>query len=705
MSLDYKALKEKYVKSYNGKLERDEVENLLTFDSGLMTNKFPRKRITIERVYFKGAKAIAGISSPINFDQRFGPGLWMVLADNLKGKSTLFKVIKFGLTGESGELGHEMKDWLKLIYVEFKINETTYTSYIDRQGTFLNALLYLAPIDDIIDKEIDNDKIVMRAENAKIFQSKMEDFFFKELEFYHLSWTQKASQKDKNTLNEAKATWNTYFESIYLTSRSFDKLGFGNQEELIFQMMLGLSFTYPINRLKVSSDKIAFNISTLETMSQAESKRKASELKSLEKELDKISKELAGLYVFNNSIFDVSDLFERRIDMTAALEVKIADQQTGESSVYDNKQLMEGIRNANTELTAKGRNYNDLITKATRAKLSLEEHLNFGIFFSNLDIKLCPHCNNSVSVEKKEQESTSKECQLCSHHVDQNVSIDGQHFKDKIDSINAEISGYTQQRDLLRKEYFRNKDILENKRTENVSIEKNLKEIKASNKSTIQELKLIDEQIRVAKKKDEAAGKIMELEKKKAVLEYRVSDASGSFINSTVEEIAKEKVKHELLNEALIELKQLRNIQNEEILNSFKELLLEELKDLGIVNITEIQLTESFKINYKINDSWVNFENISEGEQLRVKLAIYLSIIQLDSKFEAGKHPRILIIDSPSKEEGDRNFHNGLKKVLSSISEKYEKDVQIIIGTASRELEDAVPAENAYIYAENEYLF
>ena len=160
-----------------------------------------------------------------------------------------------------------------------------------------------------------------------------------------------------------------------------------------------------------------------------------------------------------------------------------------------------------------------------------------------------------------------------------------------------------------------------------------------------------------------------------------------------------------MLEDALKEFKNQRSIQNEEIVQNFKKLMLEELKDLGIKGISAISLNDSFKIAYNINGNHVGFDEISEGEQLRVKLAFYLSIIQCDIKYNAGKHPRLLIIDSPNKEEGDKVYTEGLKRLLKNIAEKYGNELQIIIGTACRELEGSVKSENAFIIPEGQYLF
>lgn len=704
MKFNFKEFKNTLKEKYVGKLSVEEIEELLTFESGMLQDKFPQKRITVSRVLFRGTKKVGGEGTEFTFDKPFGPGVWMVLADNLRGKSSLFKIIKFGLTGEHGELAVDVRGWLKHLYVEFKINDRTFTAFADRSGRVLNASLYTLPIVEIVDKSVDVNQLVFRVETEATFKSRMEEFFFKELEFYHLQWTQKSSQKDKNELLDANATWNTYFESIYLTSRSSDKLAFGNQEELIFQMLLGLSLTFPINRIKTRLDRAQFDLAKLIEFDTTQSKARAVELKKVQKELDAANKELTALYRKEGEDLDISQLYERRSEMSTTLNSLVEAQQELEQKIFSNRGTIHQLGNNNNDLTVEGNRYKDLIQKATRSRIGLEEHISFGIFFSNLDIKICPHCNTPVSKENN-GDPQSKHCYVCTHEVQSKPDVDISQFQQKIDSLNAEIAGYERQVDALRTRYKTNRDQAKLMRDSNQEHEQSLRTVKQQNKEAVQELKVVDASIRKAKERDGAAQKEIELQRRIAVLQYRMESAAGRKEDPTSDEITRQKIKVELLQDAWEQLKQKRKTQNEDILNSFKTLLLAELQLLGISNVTEIRLSESFKSSYKINDNWVEFEKISEGEQIRVKIAFYLSIIQLDTLHQAGKHPRLLIIDSPVKEEGDRNYVAGLKKLLDEIVKKYADDLQIIIGTASRELEGAVPKQNAYIYSENEYLF
>ena len=700
MNFNYAALKRNLKQKYIAQLSDRVIDDLLTFEQGLMKDGFPQKRLIISRVFFTGSKD----ELPFSFDRPFNEGINLVLADNLKGKSSLFKIIKYALTGDN-DLAKDVKGWLKTIYVQFKINTSVLTAYLNLEKPRTQATLFNLPIDEIIDQEIDAANIIYQADNEKTYRDYIQDYFFREFDYYHLNWTQKTSLKDRNELVEAKASWNTYFESIYLASRDSYKLAYGSQEELIFQMMIGLKLTYPINRLKVKLEMSQFEKAKLRDAVTAEGRRKEQNKKALEKELAAINKAIERLTKIEDQNVNLSDLYNQR----ASLAMQIAERNKSLTN-YEH-QKVQITRNGsklyfeNQERTVQIRKYKDQIQKAQKNKTDLEEHVQFGIFFSNLDIKICPHCSTTVSEEKKTNERTTNTCRLCTHSLDEAPAIDRSAYDQKIESLTAEIAGYEKQIAILSGSIDEVSKELEEIKKKNQAYVSSIREITKQNQTDQKALRDIEANIQRVNQSAKKAEQMLEMEKKKAVAEFRMKEFSNQTIHPSEIEIKEYDIRIALLNEALAELKKERTIQNKEVLGNFTNLMMEELRDMGVMGITEIGLTETFKVMYNQNNHWVSFDEISEGEQLRVKIAFYLSIIQSDIKYSAGKHPRLLIIDSPNKEEGDKVYREGLKKVLNNIANKYGNQLQIIIGTASRELEDSVAGENAWVLPEGQFLF
>ncbi|MEH6945408.1 hypothetical protein, partial [Bacillus sp. JJ722] len=147
----------------------------------------------------------------------------------------------------------------------------------------------------------------------------------------------------------------------------------------------------------------------------------------------------------------------------------------------------------------------------------------------------------------------------------------------------------------------------------------------------------------------------------------------------------------------------IRYENSKNILNYFSGIMLDELHHFGLKSITEIKIIDNFDVIYKQDGEYITFNEIAEGEQLRAKIAFYLSLVQLDIVHNFGRHTRFLIIDSPSKEEGDSQYLKGLSKTLKDIDKRYGNQLQIIIGTAERKLMNTV--KNEKIFTEGVYVF
>jgi hypothetical protein len=134
---------------------------------------------------------------------------------------------------------------------------------------------------------------------------------------------------------------------------------------------------------------------------------------------------------------------------------------------------------------------------------------------------------------------------------------------------------------------------------------------------------------------------------------------------------------------------------------------LQHLHDFGLPEYDAVTIKPNFKIGYyKHGDGReYEFDSLSPGEKLRAKIGLYIALIELDLKHQFGRHPRFIILDSPATEEGDATFVEGLRQTLRHIETQFGDQVQVLVGTAKRELADCVVAEKAEILPEREFLF
>ena len=164
-----------------------------------------------------------------------------------------------------------------------------------------------------------------------------------------------------------------------------------------------------------------------------------------------------------------------------------------------------------------------------------------------------------------------------------------------------------------------------------------------------------------------------------------------------------------LLKFANAKLEEMRTERSQEILENLERLMLKQLNDLGLTHYKKVSINPvKFTITYSKFGENYTFDKITEGEKLRAKLALYLSLIQLDIQYSIGRHPRFIILDTPAKEEADKRFLEGIKEALLAIDKNFGSQVQIFVGTAERRFEtihDQLQTGKMIIKKEGIYIF
>ena len=266
--INFKKFVDHVYHEFEQKVSLEEVSELLSLEDGYNRDSHHStgRNLSIARLIFSGEKRN---SEPISFDQSFHKGINVWIADNHKGKSTIFKIIKFVLTGRN-KIKRDIQPWIEEILLEFNVGKVLYTCHVDSRGRARGTLFrfsieeyqHLAELGKL-------DTVDSRTEftfrSAAELERNMQEFFFDQFSFYSMKYTQKDSAKDSFALRTSNLSWATYYKSIYLESSNYEYLFFdeerkGAQGRKIFEMILGLPLTYPINALSLQRDRIKESI-------------------------------------------------------------------------------------------------------------------------------------------------------------------------------------------------------------------------------------------------------------------------------------------------------------------------------------------------------------------------------------------------------------------------------------------------------------
>lgn len=694
-------------------ISEEEIENLFQLSEGYDKDdpKSQGKILTINKLIFSGSKSE---DTPCLYQREFQKGINIWIADNFKGKSTIFKIIKFCLTGNNTIKG-AIKDWFDDILLEFSLAETIYTVHLDASAYHVNCTLYQFGIEEYQrlkneDKlALNNPNEIFKVRGEKNFSERMEEFFFKELSYYNLQF--KIRPTNKNESVKGNVSWGTYFKSIYLESSNYEHLYFneeniGRQGTKILEMLLGLKLTYPINQLTLLRDLKVEKLRNNQFIIDKTHKTKADDLEKITDDLADVEGKLAEL----NKQKDLQS-FEHLLKEYRDLETSISKNRTERNTLQSIFNIADAsfsnLKNEIKQFIDEIKAREGEVKKIEKDILQKSLFVDTDSFFTNLEVYECPHCEHPVSTEKKTEERNSHKCSLCGTTATTKKSDDEQQ-KEHIEKLNAEKDEIVQNIESLKRQ-------LEDR---NHQLEK-VKHLYYSSLSNLQKYPTTDDeeyrlgqlgiilrqQTEEQKLYQENLSKKEDFLQRKAVLQYRKEELQKQ--NEVVQpnESIKLEKEIEVLNYGIDGLMKKRANLNSEMLQTFQNLILAQIHEFGTTSITDVRIDEKYDLILNQHGKEEKFDELVEGEKLRVKLAFYLAIIQLDIDHQLGRHPRFLIFDAPGSEEMIPSHLHGLIENFKSINEKFHNNLQIFIGSAVRDFSVVTDPFKSEVKEEGAFLF
>ncbi len=239
-----------------------DVVETLDLSDYLPVSKAPQ--LQIRTLTFTGVKRLNSHEEPIpiSYTQTFTSGVNVVLIErNEVGKSSIWKTIKFALTGDDGDYDADVRSWITNIWLIFSLNDQPYTVIMSRTEETLRAILVPGKVDQPLEEAAFTTSIVFDALGAENVKYELQHFFFNRLGLAQLSWTQQMPG-EAGEVAERRASWLTYFQALLIPDGGDQYLlcdtqhSYGNQAGLILSAFLGLSFADPLNKLGVEESRI-----------------------------------------------------------------------------------------------------------------------------------------------------------------------------------------------------------------------------------------------------------------------------------------------------------------------------------------------------------------------------------------------------------------------------------------------------------------
>jgi hypothetical protein len=635
-------------------------------------SQYQDSKLLLKRIRFRGIKLEGTQQSEFTYDRNIFSGVNVWTGGNFIGKSTIFKLIKYCITGRDS-LKPDVKKWLKEAMLEYELNNNTFTMRIDFSSKRVQGDLVRTTIEHIL---IGNDVIDCNEfsyNNRTEMEEKLQEFFMSNLGLYSLKWTQKNSSKDSIRLEESSTSWATYYKAIFLESDEYHTLlmssekAYGNQAQKIIAIFLGLGLLKIQNRINVRLDKIRYELASTNESNKNETNAATNLMDSLEKEYKQV------LVERNQVEFELKQfLSQSRLN---EIMIELGKESKGLSQANQRKLSKE---NQLSQI-------NRVIDEEQSAEIGLKEALHFKRFFNGIKVNSCPHCETQISEEKLRKEKENHICSVCEEPLTEGTQEQQAYLQTQIEENRQTLIRLKSEKRTVESDLSKAKADIE---VFNLSTSKLKLELDKLNQVNINDLNKRLGSLILQQGKFE--GKLEDLRERQKPIE-----------NQKNKDLILEK---DVLASLISILEVSAGNQNEMLLIKFKESIKLWAINFGIKNVDDVCINTLLEPEIAQGGEATSFKDLTDGEKLRLKIAFFIQLMLL-SKHTVGRHPKLLIIDSPgSSELIDKDFDE-IISTFNMINKDHSEEIQILIASARDSILNATDSYKIEVRKGGETMF
>jgi len=631
--------------------ERQVVEDVLRQNGIKAQPGVPRARqVSFTSISFAGMKEKTSLDGPFSFEwSDLEPGLWAVMSDlNLRGKSSVMNILHAALRGDfPGDIKPDVWRWLSRVTVGIVVDTVQYRVGVEKLSGGEDPDGAKATL-----SRLNRDEWVPLYEgNLTGLKGNVETLFMEELGFSKLQ-----AVNDSGTRYEH--SWPAVAACLSIGGNAESKALFG---EIIFdalpqrllQLFIGMPWISTLTAISAAKKLMA---------SSSLPRGATDPLAPLKARIKAADQELAEARKKSPAAAGRTDARTRMATLDADLVVK---QETLSANRTKLQEMEERHERTRTE-------------KLAQAKLvqELRDEKDAGYVFRNLRPERCPACEADFHDHHAHDEDGS--CPLCKT----TIVLEDEAADDRLTEAEDNLKDITTALQIVAAEWK--------------AARRAMKEAEKARDAVVADLSLV--QVEFRDKRDDVELQIAQLEGtirelKALVGEEAQSPDDGSGPEKAIFDAAEKKTK------AIVEDFQA------EVLADVSKAVMRLATRFGVGNLTDAKLNGAGHLKLIQGGAETSFSKLTKGERLRVKIAAALAAVEVARDRGLGRHPGLLLLDSPGAEEVvDADFLEMLKSVSNVATEM--GGVQVIIGTVHRpDLDDVVPRTHRRHAVGNEYLF
>lgn len=607
----------------------------------------PANPLRINKISFRGEKILGENSTPIEFSWDVSEtGLFAIVSsENLRGKTTIIQVALWALRGTIKDLTTTVKNWIRAVDVSLQAGDRNIRvefSVIDgKERGTVSVCLVNAPAEEAKVSSFDG---------ADQFKRAMEEVMLEALALEPIA----ASRKIGDRTTAYDDGWAAYTGAFLTDSRS----------DAIIGETIGTDLTQRLLQVFVG-------LPWVRTLFQARSRKRV-----LESDIQMRKRKLTTLG--GHSIEDLeAELSQTMLQIQdESVRNSAAERLLQAQSEYEG--AAQDARDALTELNVSRREAEDAKSErltAEKVLREMEEEQAAAAFFGRLSPKCCPRCSAAIPKGRLEREKSEHSCSVCLEVV---VVPDEKAIRGEIATAKhrlAEAKGLESDATflVLRRE-------AEHKESRAKLNDAGTKLNNLASSGTAGDLQVLD------RRRERLEGM---LEVANAVVNADLADSDDLVILKAAEDEAQTRIDDtagEVLSRVSDEVKRI-------------------VKRLGMNDVETIELKRNAHVSVMKGGTLSTWGGLSPGEQLRMRIATVIALVRIARGHGVGRHPGLLMIDSPGNEEvAEENLVNILEE-LRNVAAETEGLQMFVVMRGDPELFSDLPASRLKSAGPGEYLW
>ena len=308
----------------------------------------------------------------------------------------------------------------------------------------------------------------------------------------------------------------------------------------------------------------------------------------------------------------------------------------------------------------------ELLTEDRRSLQILLDSVAAGNIFKSIEPSMCPCCESKTGILKRKNSTSEASCALCGETIKSDSDSDS--LKEKLEeNINLH-------------------------KTEIARTNKNIERASQQLNKLLEEEKLLDSSLSEVTNSLANDTQRDDLEKEIYIIKGRIEELSDDNLDrnqSLQEDIG-------IINKVVTETKKLTEVLQDKLLYDVSNKIVYFAKEFGMTNLSGANLRTN-QLSLRKGNADTSYSKLTNGEKLRIKVAILLAMIHVAEKEGIGRHPGLLMIDSPKAQEvAPKDFEaliSGLTKIVNEVPH-----MQIFIAaTNSDAIRDNISAKRSLI--------